>query len=351
MMKKTKLLITDTEYYDSSIERLANEANNTNEYAQRRMSPRELKQRMMLPAKILTEHLNALIMILDGLDERGELSEESILGVVQTGIPSHPNLYKLLIGFKDGSLPSAIKIDNLKTLQTLIDSVSAMLEAYEKGEIGGINVEEISKSIDEIRRWIAELEATKSITTDGVSYELIESRFADKLEELVATKGISVDGSIYMLLEQTVAAISKLWADILANEGLLAGESIKGDEIVGLSGKHLRFTSDEEMEPLNEMLTDYEAGEIGGGGEGVHIGTEPPEDKSLLWVDTDDESGSTGMYILADDETIEDAPEDAEVVIDPDGTPDHFVLSINGIKPDANGNINLPIYNGEVASV
>ena len=197
MIDKNKLLISDTEYYDNSIERLANEANNSNEYALKRLSPRELKQKMMLPAKMLTEHLNALVMIMDGLDAGGRLTEDSLLGLLQTGIPSHPNLYKLLIGFKDGSLPSAIKIDNLKTLQTLIDSVSAMLEAYEKGEIGG------------------------------------------------------------------------------------------GDDV----------------------------------------------------------------YILSKGETLADAPTNADVVIDPYGEATPAVVSINGIKPDASGNINLPIYNGEVEAV
>ena len=61
--------------------------------------------------------------------------------------------------------------------------------------------------------------------------------------------------------------------------------------------------------------------------------------------------GDPGVYTLSEGESLEDAPAGAVVVIDPDGTPDHFVTSVNGIKPDANGNINLPIYNGEVASV
>lgn len=272
----------------------------------------------------------------------------------------------------------------------------------------GTTTDELAKSIKEIRRWIDKLEETKSITEDGVSYELIESRFADKLEELVTTKGIAVDGSTYMLLELTVAAISKLWADILANEGLLAGDSIKGDEIVGLSGKHLRFTSDEEMKPLNDMLADYEAGEIGGGGvESVNgkkgavelnaddVGAEESgtvgrhntspsahtdirESMRGMLKDSDivnsltsdntskplsaamgkelkrliDEKPSSGgegadeVYILSEGESLDDVPDTVDVVIDPYAESVRAVRSINGILPDANGNINFPMAEG-----
>lgn len=51
------------------------------------------------------------------------------------------------------------------------------------------------------------------------------------------------------------------------------------------------------------------------------------------------EKGDSGVYILADGETVEDAPADADVVIDPDGEGAQAVLSVNGVKPDASGNV------------
>lgn len=81
------------------------------------------------------------------------------------------------------------------------------------------------------------------------------------------------------------------------------------------------------------------------------------------------EKGNDGVYILADGETIEDAPETADIIIDPNEEAPAYVQTVNGVAPDANGNVNvqgnfteedkaeivlavldaLPVYDGEYA--
>lgn len=60
---------------------------------------------------------------------------------------------------------------------------------------------------------------------------------------------------------------------------------------------------------------------------------------------TDGEDGKSGVYILTEGETIEDAPADSYVVIDPYGESDvdltDVVKSVNGKTPDENGNIEM----------
>lgn len=51
------------------------------------------------------------------------------------------------------------------------------------------------------------------------------------------------------------------------------------------------------------------------------------------------EGSGSGVYILADGETVEDAPADADVVIDPNGEGVRAVMSVNGVKPDESGNV------------
>lgn len=70
--------------------------------------------------------------------------------------------------------------------------------------------------------------------------------------------------------------------------------------------------------------------------------------------------GEPGVYILSDGESVTDAPADADVVIDPNGDGEQAVLSVNGVKPDASGNVNVeggtggsvawnPIYEGKLS--
>lgn len=51
--------------------------------------------------------------------------------------------------------------------------------------------------------------------------------------------------------------------------------------------------------------------------------------------------GEPGVYILSNGESVADAPADADVVIDPNGDGEQAVLSVNGVKPDASGNVNV----------
>ncbi len=161
MIEKESLKISDTEYYNNSIERIANEANNSNEYAEKRLSPRELKTRLMRPAKLIREHFNALIELLDGLDSEGEITAESILGLIHTGIPSLPTLYDLVKAFPDGKIPDAIVTDAGKTLRSTISDVS------------------------EIQDWISKFMAALGVTVaendKKVIYKLIEAGALDEL--------------------------------------------------------------------------------------------------------------------------------------------------------------------------
>lgn len=251
MINKESLRISETEYYDNSIERIANEANNSNEYAEKRLSPRELKTRFMRPSKMLWLHYNMLVDILDGLDGEGKITAESILGMIHTGIPSLPTLYDLVKAFPDGKIPDAIVIQSGKTLRSVI--------------------EDAEKSND----FINDLESDLVIVRDDVKYELVKSELAEKLQELVESKKITAGGTSYHLVENLTMGILRAWVQMFFNEGLITGGSVQSDELLQLTGgKHIRFTSDEEMEPLNDMLEAYENGEIGGGN-GDAVGISP----------------------------------------------------------------------------
>lgn len=273
MINKESLRISETEYYDNSIERIANEANNSNEYAEKRLSPRELKTRFMRPSKMLWLHYNMLVDILDGLDGEGKITAESILGMIHTGIPSLPTLYDLVKAFPDGKIPDAIVVQSGKTLRSVI--------------------EDAKKSND----FINDLESDLVIVRDDVKYELVKSELAEKLQELVESKKITAGGTSYHLIENLTMGILRAWVQMLFNEGLITGGSVQSDELLQLTGgKHIRFTSDEEMEPLNDMLEAYENGEIGGGnGDGGGISpsakVEQTEDGATITIT--DQSGTT----------------------------------------------------------
>lgn len=51
------------------------------------------------------------------------------------------------------------------------------------------------------------------------------------------------------------------------------------------------------------------------------------------------DAGDDGVYVLADGETIEDAPEDAKIIINPNEEAPTYVQTVNGIAPDKNGNV------------
>lgn len=54
--------------------------------------------------------------------------------------------------------------------------------------------------------------------------------------------------------------------------------------------------------------------------------------------------GEPGVYVLGEGETIEEVPENAEVVIDPNGEGDEeadAVKTVNGVEPDESGNVQI----------
>lgn len=53
------------------------------------------------------------------------------------------------------------------------------------------------------------------------------------------------------------------------------------------------------------------------------------------------EKGDDGVYILSDGETVEDAPEDAKIIIDPNEKAHTYVRTINGQAPDSSGDVNI----------
>lgn len=286
-------------------------------------------------------------------------------------------------------------------LQRIYDSVAA-----NSGDTA-----KLEEAIAAINQWITALQTTHAIADGDQTYEMVESYLADKLQELVEKKHITHNSRTYRLIEQSVYIFLGIWAELLANDNLLAGESVQREEFLQLTGgKHIRFTSDEEMDPINDMLDDYQNGEIGGGDvESVNgktgvvvlnaddVGAEPAGNISLhntspsahtdireamrgmltasdivdnlttqdsakplsaaqgvelkRMIDSLPSGGADEVYILSEGESLDDVPDTAEVVIDPYGEATPAVVSINGIKPDASGNINLPIYNGEVEAV
>ncbi|MGM9681871.1 MAG: collagen-like protein, partial [Eubacteriales bacterium] len=129
MIEKEGLKISDSEYYNSSIERLANEPNNRHEYGAKKLSPSELKAMFMRTSKLLTEKLNGLIEILDGLDADGEITENSILGLVKTGIPTLPTLYNLITAMRDtdGTMVDTISAGNGLTLREWVKKLSPVI--------------------------------------------------------------------------------------------------------------------------------------------------------------------------------------------------------------------------------
>lgn len=72
---------------------------------------------------------------------------------------------------------------------------------------------------------------------------------AAKLSELISDQSINVNSTTYHLLENTLFAITEIWAQYFYST-LAYGNSVDFG-----TGKHLRFTSDEEMAELNQRIT------------------------------------------------------------------------------------------------
>ena len=127
------LKISQTEYYNSSNVRLGNEPNAKNEYGLKRMTARELKEYLMRPCFLIYEKFNALVSILSGLDENDEITEDSILGLIHTGIPAIPTLYDLVVAIRDpdGALLDYISAGDGLSLRDVLDSKQETLVSGE----------------------------------------------------------------------------------------------------------------------------------------------------------------------------------------------------------------------------
>ena len=55
--------------------------------------------------------------------------------------------------------------------------------------------------------------------------------------------------------------------------------------------------------------------------------------------------GASGVYVGAEEPT----DPDIDVWIEPQGVADRFVKTVNGVAPDENGNVQLPVYDGSVS--
>ena len=67
----------------------------------------------------------------------GELMEDSLAGLIRTGISSHPTLYDLFVGFLDGTLPDAIVVGDGETLGGILRLIEQIWKAYQKGDLNG----------------------------------------------------------------------------------------------------------------------------------------------------------------------------------------------------------------------
>ena len=118
------LKVQASEGYTNSIVRLANEPNSKNEYGLKRMTARELKEYLMRPSLLIYDKFNSLVDILSGLDENDEITRDSILGLVHTGIPQMPTLYDLVVAIRDadGVFLDYVSAGDSMSLREFIDS-------------------------------------------------------------------------------------------------------------------------------------------------------------------------------------------------------------------------------------
>lgn len=132
-MDINEVKISQTEYYNSSIVRLGNEPNAKNEYGIKRMTARELKEFLMRPCFLIYEKFNALCDLLTGLDEDEEITEDSILGLIHTGIPAAPTLYDLICAIRDaeGFFLDLVSAGDGLTLREVIDAKQDVLVSGE----------------------------------------------------------------------------------------------------------------------------------------------------------------------------------------------------------------------------
>lgn len=177
------LKISDTDYYNASIERLGNEANNPNEYAIKRLSARELKRRFMAPLDLLKVHFNLLCDLLVGMNEDGALTPDSLAGLIKTGIPSHPTLYDLFVGFGEGTLPYAIVMGEGETLHSLLEKI--LLQVKDHGDA----LEEVDEAMaaldnffEKVENGDFKIELDNTLTQEGMAADA--KAVGDALEDL-----------------------------------------------------------------------------------------------------------------------------------------------------------------------
>lgn len=186
------------------------------------------------------------------------------------------------------------------------------------------------------QEWISNFETALGIIKDDEKYELVRSDLAAKLKELVESKKITADGTSYNLVENMTLGLLRAWVQMLFTEGLIVGGSVQSDELLQLTGgKHIRFTSDEEMKPIDEMLEAYQNGEIGNGS---GVGGTGKDGKSAY--EYAKEAGYTGT----EEEFAEKLAEEI-----PDELPNPHPITIDGTPYDGSEAVN--VYTGSGKSV
>lgn len=194
----------------------------------------------------------------------------------------------------------------------------------------GADTSELETAISELQNWVTDFEERRSITDSDTStvYEMIAGALHDRLKELIENGQTVANGSAMGLMYVSEIPYLRLWASMLINEGMISGDSVQSEEILELTGgKHIRFTTDEEMEPILAMLQAYTNGEIKGGSS-VWIGAgEPPDDSYDLWIDTDETVG--GFVISVNGQTGEITLTAEDVEADPAGTASSAVSTHN----------------------
>lgn len=195
-----------------------------------------------------------------------------------------------------GAVPTIPDAPDADTWSQMIGYLNKIYDSVANG-VG--DTSELEAAISKLQKWVTDFEERRSITDSDTStvYEMIASTLHDRLKELVETRQIAVNGTTYHLIENLTASILKLWASLLINDDMISGNSLQNEEILAINGgKHIRFTTDEEMEPLNDMLKAYENGEIGGGNGDVggispSAKVEQTEDGATITIT--DQSGTT----------------------------------------------------------
>ncbi|MBQ8288094.1 MAG: hypothetical protein IJX76_04900 [Clostridia bacterium] len=146
--------------------------------------------------------------------------------------------------------------------------IGCLNKIYDAVANGDGDTTELETAISELQNWVTDFEERRSITDSDTStvYELIASTLHDRLKELIQNGQTAINGSAMGLMYVSEIPYLRIWASLLINDNMISGKSLQNEEILAVNGdKHIRFTTDEEMDPILEMLQAYTNGEITGG--------------------------------------------------------------------------------------